>query len=151
MNHGISFFNFYWKDLTNPTFERLINITQVMDFIIKNGGKALVHCHAGQGRTALLIGAYLIYAEIAKDGDDAIRITRAARPKCFSKSYNQKFMRDFNTKLVELRILFPSQEKKIKLQEILKKQGLLVHGEERRFVKFIPKVIHLALDQLKKS
>ena len=59
-----------------------------MDFIIKNGGKVLVHCHAGQGRTAILIGAYLIYSGIAKDGDDAIRLTKLGRPKCFSKSYN---------------------------------------------------------------
>jgi protein tyrosine phosphatase domain-containing protein 1 len=25
MNNGISFFNFFWKDLTNPTFERCLN------------------------------------------------------------------------------------------------------------------------------
>jgi protein tyrosine phosphatase domain-containing protein 1 len=47
MNEGISFFNFYWPDLTNPTFDMLLNTTQVMDFIIKQGGKVLVHCHAG--------------------------------------------------------------------------------------------------------
>ena len=35
MNKGISFFNFYWKDLTNPSLERLLNIAQVMDFIIR--------------------------------------------------------------------------------------------------------------------
>ena len=72
MNNGIAFFNFFWKDLTNPTFEKLLNICQVMDFIIKQGGKALVHCHAGQGRTAILIGAYLLYACIAKDDSEAI-------------------------------------------------------------------------------
>ena len=47
MKNGIGYYNFFWKDLTNPTFERALNIVQVMDFIIKNGGKVLVHCHAG--------------------------------------------------------------------------------------------------------
>jgi len=61
-----------------------------MDFIIKSGGKVLVHCHAGQGRTALVIGAYLIVAGIAKDHNDAIKLTRLNRPKCFSKGYNQR-------------------------------------------------------------
>ncbi len=79
-----------------------------MDFIIKNGGKVLVHCHAGQGRTALVIGAYLIYACVAKDGDDAIRLTRLNRPKCFSKTYNQRFIKQYNEQLKELKVLFPS-------------------------------------------
>ena len=43
-----------------------------MDFIIKSGGKVLVHCHAGQGRTALLIGAYLIISGTAKDDKECI-------------------------------------------------------------------------------
>lgn len=47
-----------------------------MDFIIKGGGKVLVHCHAGQGRTALVIGAYLIYSGIAADHKEAIKLTR---------------------------------------------------------------------------
>lgn len=43
-----------------------------MDFIVRNGGKCLVHCHAGQGRTALVIGAYLIISGLAKDDKEAI-------------------------------------------------------------------------------
>jgi protein-tyrosine phosphatase len=103
MNNGISFFNCFWKDLTNPTFEQLLNIVQVMDFTIKQGGKVLVHCHAGQGRTATLIGAYLMYVGVAKDEYDAIAITKRGRQKCFSKSYNRKFMRCFYESLCQLR------------------------------------------------
>lgn len=76
MQNGISFFNFFWKDLTNPSFERCLNCAQVMDFIIKKGEKVLVHCHAGQGRTALVIGACLIVSGFAKDDVEAIAQTR---------------------------------------------------------------------------
>jgi len=72
MKNGVSFFNFFWKDLTNPSFERCLSCVQVMDYIIKNGGKVLVHCHAGQGRTALVIGACLIYSGFARDDKEAI-------------------------------------------------------------------------------
>jgi len=44
-----------------------------------------------------LIGVYLIYAGIAPDDKEAIRITKAGRPKCFSKGYNIKFMKEFLT------------------------------------------------------
>jgi protein tyrosine phosphatase domain-containing protein 1 len=81
----------------------------VVDFIIRNNnGKVLVHCHAGMGRTALLVGAYLLYSGIATDDKDAIKIAKASRPKCFEKSYNVKFMKEFNHYLKNLRMIFPA-------------------------------------------
>lgn len=48
-----------------------------MHHIVVRGGserknKILVHCHAGQGRTAIIIGAYLLYSDVAKNADEAI-------------------------------------------------------------------------------
>ena len=120
MRSQISFFNFYWKDLTNPSFEKLLNIAQVMDFIIsEQKGKVLVHCHAGQGRTALVIAAYLIYSRVANGAEEAILVTRKHRPKCFSKGYNQKFIKMFDSQLQDLRVLFPSQTHKLSLPKLL--------------------------------
>ena len=120
MNNGISFFNFHWKDLTNPSFEVILGITQVADFMINQGGKILIHCHAGMGRTALLVGTYLLYSGIAKDDKEAIAITKKSRSKCFGKGYNVDFMKTFYEKLKELRMIFPFPpvpgQKKINLQ-----------------------------------
>eukprot|EP00347_Sterkiella_histriomuscorum_P013220 403365547 len=149
MSNGISFFNFFWKDLTNPTFERCLNCAQVMDFIIRNGGKCLVHCHAGQGRTALVIGAYLIISGTAKDDKEAIAQTRKNRPKCFSKSYNRNYIKKFYDRYMEIKQIFPSPQNKQSLKEIIHRQSLLFHGEERKYTKFIPKLIFLALNKLK--
>ena len=60
------------------------------------------------GRTALLVGAYLLYSGMATDDKDAIKITKASRPKCFEKSNNVKFMKEFNNYLRNLRIIFPA-------------------------------------------
>ena len=111
MKNGISYFNFYWKDLTNPSNEKCLNTTQLMDYVIKSGGKILVHCHAGQGRTALVIGAYLIYSGLAKDDKEAIMLTKKGRSKCFSKSYNKIFVKDFYKYIVDLKTLYPCAEK----------------------------------------
>ena len=75
--------------------------------MINQGGKILIHCHAGMGRTALLVGTYLLYSGIAKDDQEAIAITRKSRGKCFGKSYNVTFMKKFYEKLKELRTIFP--------------------------------------------
>jgi len=165
MNNNISFFNFYWEDLTNPPFEKILNATQVVDFIIRHKkGKVLIHCHAGMGRTALLVGTYLLYAGIAQDDKDAIKITKAQREKCFGKSYNVNYMKSFYEYLMSLRHIFPQHHqihhhhhaasKKLKHEEltfrqIMKNQNLLLHGEERRFIKFVPKVLHKTLEKIK--
>mmetsp|Transcript_10175 Transcript_10175/g.10155 ORF Transcript_10175/g.10155 Transcript_10175/m.10155 type:complete len:93 (-) Transcript_10175:488-766(-) len=92
-----------------------------MDFIIKGGGKALVHCHAGQGRTALIIGAYLLYARIANNCKECVEMVQAEREKCFTKKYNVKFIEGYFKHLVELRQLFPSSKNKMELETVIKK------------------------------
>ena len=40
---------------------KLIDMVRVLDFALSEG-KVAIHCHAGLGRTGLLIACYLIYA-----------------------------------------------------------------------------------------
>lgn len=49
----------------------------------------------------------------------------------------------FYDKYVELRIMFPTQAKRIGLKAIIEKQKLLYHGDERKFIKFMPKILNL--------
>lgn len=91
-----------------------------MDGVIKAGGKVLVHCHAGQGRTALVIGAYFIVSGLAKDDLEAIALTRKNRPKCFSKSYNRKYIKSFFDQFQKIKTFFPRAEDKLSLREQLR-------------------------------
>lgn len=49
--------------MTAPTFEHTMNIMHVIDGTIKSGGKVFLHCHAGLGRTGLIIACYLVYSD----------------------------------------------------------------------------------------
>lgn len=111
MNNNISFFNFFWEDLTNPSYEWCLNIVQVMQYIFDNQGKILVHCHAGQGRTAIIIGAFLLFSGQAKNAIDAIHLTRKNRLKCFSKKYNQSFLKGWEIWLANLKSIFPTSKR----------------------------------------
>ena len=83
--------------------------------------KLLVHCHAGQGRTAIIVGAYLLWANLATTADDAIRKCQAGRPKMFHKAKNQDYLRSFELYLREKRCLYPSPTQKESLDNILRK------------------------------
>ena len=69
---GIATFNWYWEDLTCPDFEKVLMICQNMNRFDRMGKRIFVHCHAGTGRTALVISAYLYYSGMAKTGQDAV-------------------------------------------------------------------------------
>jgi len=96
-----------------------------MHHIVTQGGrkrenKILVHCHAGQGRTAIIIGAYLLYSGIASDPKEAIYKCRCGRAKLFSHKYNCNYLNEFYQYLKDLRTLFPMQP--ISLKTIMLKQ-----------------------------
>ena len=59
--HGIHCFNESWEDMTSTTFEHMMRIMNIFDMSLREGGKISVHCHAGRGRTLLVICSWLIY------------------------------------------------------------------------------------------
>lgn len=59
---GINFYNFGWEDHQTTNFDILLKILKSLEFCLSQGNRVAVHCHAGRGRTALVICCYLIYA-----------------------------------------------------------------------------------------
>jgi protein tyrosine phosphatase domain-containing protein 1 len=78
---GISVYFFSWQDMTNARVSDLLRNVKLMDMHIGKGEKVLVHCHAGQGRTALVIAAYLLYKNICTSAEDSIKYIKDRRPK----------------------------------------------------------------------
>lgn len=57
----IHFYNFGWRDHETTDVFTLIKIIKTMDYVLSTKKKIAVHCHAGKGRTALVICGYLMF------------------------------------------------------------------------------------------
>ena len=71
------FYNYGWVDYGVPTLPSLLDMVRVMDFALGEG-KVAVHCHAGLGRTGVLIACYLAYA-LRLGGPEAVAMVREKR------------------------------------------------------------------------
>ncbi len=60
-----------------PTLTSLLDMVRVMDFALAEG-KVAVHCHAGLGRTGVLIACYLSYS-LRLGGPEAVATVREKR------------------------------------------------------------------------
>ena len=90
----ISFYNWGWRDMEVPSLVEIINIVQLMSFVIDNGGKVAVHCHAGYGRTGIAIACYLMYSSVMTNAE-AVEFVRSRRRRCIQTRAQQLFCRQF--------------------------------------------------------
>lgn len=135
-----------------PKHETTIRVVQMMHKIVVDGGpslrnKILVHCHAGQGRTAIIIGAYLLYAGVTDNVDKAVSLCREGRSKLFKNKYNIVYLQQFGTFLKEVNQLFPTEGEELK--SILKKQRVVLQGTDSNEHKHLPKLLSECLRRLR--
>ncbi len=60
---------------------------------LRDGGKVLIHCRHGHGRTGMLAARLLI--EFGDDAETAIRKVRAVRPKCIGTGEQETHVREY--------------------------------------------------------
>ena len=144
---GISYYNFHWEDWTNPNMSEVMKNVKLMDMHISKGEAILTHWHAGQGRTGVVIAAYLMYSNTTETVDETVEYIRSKRTQWLKKGYNRKFLHHIKSKFDENRQMFPTEKRPIKLtlKDIIKKQEVMFHGDERIKQKHIPKVMDVCL------
>ena len=76
----VYFYNYGWMDYGVPALKSVLDMVKVIEFAIHEG-KVAIHCHAGLGRTGVLIACYLIYSK-RMCGDEAITTVRERRLAC---------------------------------------------------------------------
>ncbi|NXS89777.1 PTPC1 protein, partial [Erpornis zantholeuca] len=144
MEAGIYFYNFGWKDYGVASLTTILDMVKVMAFALQEG-RVAVHCHAGLGRTGVLIACYLVFAT-RMSADQAILFVRAKRPNSIQTRGQLLCVREFSQFLVPLRNVFACCEPKahaVTLSQYLTRQRHLLHGYESRHLKHVPKLIHL--------
>ncbi|XP_012593962.1 protein tyrosine phosphatase domain-containing protein 1 isoform X1 [Microcebus murinus] len=144
MEAGIYFYNFGWKDYGVASLTTILDMVKVMTFALQEG-KLAVHCHAGLGRTGVLIACYLVFAT-RMTADQAIIFVRAKRPNSIQTRGQLLCVREFTQFLTPLRNIFSCCDPKahaVTLAQYLIRQRHLLHGHEARLLKHVPKIIHL--------
>lgn len=144
MEAGIYFYNFGWKDYGVASLTTILDMVKVMTFALQEG-KVAVHCHAGLGRTGVLIACYLVFAT-RMTADQAIIFVRAKRPNSIQTRGQLLCVREFTQFLIPLRNIFSCCDPKahaVTLAQYLIRQRHLLHGYEARLLKHVPKIIHL--------
>ena len=85
-----------WKDMSVPTsMNYMLDIVKEMSIVtIDKKNKVIVHCHAGYGRTGVVIVCYLLYNSL-KDCDTVIKEVKSKRKKCVETKNQIKYCKKF--------------------------------------------------------
>ncbi|XP_034725049.1 protein tyrosine phosphatase domain-containing protein 1 isoform X2 [Etheostoma cragini] len=144
MEANIYYYNFGWKDYGVASLTTILDMVKVMSFAVQEG-KMAVHCHAGLGRTGVLLACYLVFTS-RMSADQAILFVRAKRPNSIQTRGQLLCVREFAQFLVPLRNVFSCAEPKasaVTLSQYLTRQRHLLHGYEARQMKNVPKIVQL--------
>ncbi|XP_071513800.1 uncharacterized protein [Panulirus ornatus] len=153
MENGIFYYNFGLKDYGEPTQGCLLDMVKVMAFSLSEG-KVAVHCHAGLGRTGVLIACYLVYA-LRVRANDAIRYIRLKRPNAVQTTTQIQVVQEFEQFILPQLYVFSNREfvkdkknPEFTLQQYLHRQRTVLHGYEARTLKYIPKLVYVVCERL---
>ena len=135
-----------WKDMSVPSsMNYMLDIVKEMSIVtIDKKGKVIVHCHAGYGRTGIVIVCYLLFISL-KDSDTIIQEVRSKRKKCVETKDQIKYCKKFEEFLKHSRIVFGNKES---IDVYLKKQEDLLFGNELNKCGFVPKLIIKVLEKV---
>ncbi|XP_076229638.1 uncharacterized protein LOC116423884 isoform X1 [Nomia melanderi] len=151
MRNGIYYYNFALKDYGDATMGKLLDMVKVVAFGVQEG-RVAIHCHAGLGRTGVLIACYLIYS-LRVRANDAIRFVRMKRPSAIQTRGQILCIQEFEHFVLPQMIVFPlssaiGDRKPCSLQSHLKKQHNVLHGYEQRTFKHIPKIVFTICERI---
>ncbi|CAG6021640.1 unnamed protein product [Menidia menidia] len=144
MENNIYFYNFGWSDYGVANLTTILDMVKVMAFALQEG-KIAVHCHAGLGRTGVLLASFLAYAT-RLTANQAILYVRAKRPNSIQTRGQLRCVRDFVQFLVPLRSVFSCARPRsnpLTLSQYLNRQRHILHGSERKELRHLPKIVQL--------
>ncbi|CBJ29564.1 conserved unknown protein [Ectocarpus siliculosus] len=105
MREGISVYNFSWEDMTTPSMALLSDIIRVALSCLRTGGKIAVHCHAGYGRTGLVIASILVMMNNLPP-QQAVALVREKRPTSLQTNAQVSMVGEFANFVRGVRVVY---------------------------------------------
>ncbi len=101
----VFFYNYPFPDFSVPTScGQVIDMMRVFQYAVTQG-KIMVHCHAGRGRTGLIIACYLIYNN-RLSSQEAILYVRRCRNGAIQTQDQVDFILQFENFLGRIRNVY---------------------------------------------
>ena len=138
-----------WKDMSIPTtLGFMMEIVKEMTVMVREEKKkVLVHCHAGYGRTGVVIACYMIYNYANKDVEDIIKSIKKKRNKCIETKMQKRFCNKFHAYISHIRKLFDDNNQKEKIETFLRFQEEMLCGEEQLNYGIVPMLLIKCLEK----
>eukprot|EP00003_Mantamonas_plastica_P002556 TRINITY_DN11940_c0_g1_i5.p1 TRINITY_DN11940_c0_g1~~TRINITY_DN11940_c0_g1_i5.p1 ORF type:complete len:326 (+),score=101.44 TRINITY_DN11940_c0_g1_i5:482-1459(+) len=95
-----------WQDFGTPSMTTILNIVKLIDNHINQGRKIAIHCHAGMGRTGLVIACFLVYHQ-GYGAEEAVNAVRSKRPLSIQTRGQVNFISKFQEFMDLQRIVYP--------------------------------------------
>ena len=125
--------------MTPPdTLDFILDVVRKMAYIVKyKNGRILVHCHAGNGRTGIVLVCFFMYY-FNKTYNQALKELRKLRKKGVEKTPQEIYCQKFEEYLKEIKNIFPSKRQKIHV--FIKNQKILDYNFDKDKC-YIPSIV----------
>ncbi|KAG8317615.1 Protein tyrosine phosphatase domain-containing protein 1 [Homalodisca vitripennis] len=141
MDNGIYYYNYAWQDYGEVKVTRLLDMVKIMCHGLSEGRLA-IHCHAGLGRTGVLIACFLVY-NMRFRANEAIRFVRLKRPNSVQSRGQILCVQNF-----ERLLLKQPKIPEVTLPHYILTQKIMLHGFEARCIQHIPKIMYVVCERL---
>lgn len=155
MAAGIKHMNFPWRDMTAPSMPLTKNIVRCGLSELQHCGKVAVHCHAGFGRTGIVVACLLI-ARHHMSAQNAVDTVRRKRPGSVQTSAQLNFITEFAIVYENQTKVYPSEaSEQKKTIEISISDEILCHTSPDEINKFhykynVSQVVSMTINNLLK-
>ena len=141
-----------WKDMDVPdSMLHMLNLVKDMYEMIQiKQKKVLIHCHAGYGRTGILLACYMIFTS-SKTVKQIVNEIRSVRKKCIEKTAQYEYCETFDKYVNRGRLVFTKTKRSLEYHLFNQTLFILPHSIQIRLeeeYKHIPRLVIDIIDKL---